>query len=205
MTKATEKVNQIKALLKDDVQEAINLAQIARVNKWYIEVDTDVFAVGNKVIRRWWDNETEPLEAGEYELEGGEKMMVDSSGVITSIDKEVNLKLNKVDTKELEAKVAELEQEKTTLTADLESANEKIVTLSENKATEVKEDTPKVEEKETPTDVILAKLEAMETANKELADKVVELEKQPVREKEIKLEDMSFSERMMEQDKNYNK
>ena len=66
---AKEQINKIKeALGLQKTEKTINLAQIAKVNKWYIEVEGDTFAVGNKVIRKWWDNETEPLEAGEYEL-----------------------------------------------------------------------------------------------------------------------------------------
>jgi hypothetical protein len=186
--------------------EIINLAQIAEVNKWYIEVENDTFAVGNKVIRKWWDNETEPLGAGEYELENGAKMMVDSSGIITTLEGG-NLIFNKNNTmdekiKELEAQLSEQKESSDKVALELTAANEKVVELSEKIALSEEDVITKPEKViqkvvEDPNKVVLEKVAELEA-------KIVELEKQPVVEVELEDKELSFAELQNRRDNQFN-
>ena len=172
----------------------INLAQIARVEKWYIEVESNIFAVGNKIIRLWWDNETEPLSAGEYEIEG-QKMMVDSSGIITSITHEVTLKSNKLEKTELEELQTKLDlavTEKDAISKELEAlkleAKEKIE--KEEKVIELS-----AQEK---TDKTLTELSATIV---EMQKTIVEMAKKPVvEEKEKESINLSYAQRQVAED-----
>ena len=180
---------------KDKESSSINLAQIARVEKWYIEVENDIFAIGNKVIRKWWDNETEPLAAGEYELEDGQKMMVDSSGVITTLENEVQLNTNKVDIKEQEKLQASLEL----------AVTEKEALQKELDALKLEAEKKTTEETELAEEAKLAEkseIEKLSETVEALAKTVTELAKQPVVVETVEedLTKLSFADRMVAED-----
>jgi len=208
---ATEILDKIMEVVNLKSDKPLNLAIIAEVDKWWIKVDNDTFAIGNKITYTDWDGNKIPLRAGEYELETGNKMMVDSSGIITSINNSVGLKETKIEklniefmeAKELEKKVETLEAEKLEMETQLKEANDKIVELSEEKATEevkaeVVEEKPEVkeevvEEKDDISKELIKKIE-------ELEKKVATLSETPVREEVINEKDLSWAEIQMRQD-----
>jgi len=200
---AKETIDKLKELLNlsSEKNEIINLAQIARVEKWYIEVENNIFAVGNKVIQKWWDNETQPLGAGEYQLENGEKMMVDSSGIITSITAEtiINNVNMSTETKELQTKLDLEIAEKDTLTKeveDLKAENEKLTAENEKLKAEIeklKAEDPKAEEPKAE----LSEVEKLSKIIEDLSVRLAEVEKKPAVETvEKDLTKLSYEDRM---------
>jgi len=61
--------------------------EIAEVSKWWQTVVNTTFAIGDTVERKPLDGETEakPVNAGEFELEDGRRILTDSEGVIRYI------------------------------------------------------------------------------------------------------------------------
>lgn len=69
----------------DEPTVPANLAEILQVNKWSLNVDNESFNEGDTVTITYGEGEdavSESLQAGEYELENGDVIHIDSSGVI---------------------------------------------------------------------------------------------------------------------------
>ena len=71
-------------------------ATVAQVSKWDIEVDQDSIAEGTVLTRTWYREgekegervpETDKMSAGEYTTEAGERILVDSDGIVRMIFK----------------------------------------------------------------------------------------------------------------------
>lgn len=73
---------------KETEQVEIKAEKIAQVDYWWQDVvDGTTFALNTQVMKKPYDDDGEPypLNAGEYETEGGKKVLVDSEGYIRFI------------------------------------------------------------------------------------------------------------------------
>jgi hypothetical protein len=124
------------------VEETVELAEdkIAEVSKWWEDVESFDVKVGEKVMRKPFEEggSSNPVRDGEYETEGGEKFLVDKEGIIRFIFETVDEKEEEVATEaaaeadgetkvEAEADVAE------EVEASAEEAPEKVETIAEVK------------------------------------------------------------------------
>ena len=70
----------------DDPKKPYRLAKIFEVNKWEIEVENTSFAKGEKVMAVGFEDQpSHTITAGEYMLEDGSKIQVDSESVIVLV------------------------------------------------------------------------------------------------------------------------
>lgn len=130
----------------------IQNAEITEVTKWEVSVVQDTFEVGTKVEYKPYEDGDDPagVMAGEYELEDGRKILVDSDSVIQFIkpaptakveendteakeveetvnkDLEAKLEALEIKNKELEAKLGEIENKLDTEAKDIEDKLEKV-------------------------------------------------------------------------------
>jgi hypothetical protein len=83
--KATEIVNQIKSVLGMELsqEEKVKLATMKLDNG--TEIEAEAFEVGQQVFIKNEDGESIPLPVGDYILEDGQSLKVESEGVIGSI------------------------------------------------------------------------------------------------------------------------
>ena len=83
--KATEIVNQIKSVLGMELsqEEKVKLATMKLDNG--TEIEAEAFEVGQQVFIKNEDGESIPLPVGDYILEDGQSLKVESEGVIESI------------------------------------------------------------------------------------------------------------------------
>lgn len=101
-TEETEEVEEVEA--SEEVVEDAKFATIMEISKWEIEVDADNIEVGTKLKQVGFEDETWTLNDGEYELEDGRKIQVDSDGVVVLIT-EANGSVE--ETEEVEEEVVE--------------------------------------------------------------------------------------------------
>lgn len=64
--------------------ENVEAAEVAEVSKWWTEVTNETFELNTQIMRKPYEEggDENPLSAGEYELEDGRKILVDSEGII---------------------------------------------------------------------------------------------------------------------------
>lgn len=143
--------------------ERENFTQIKEISKWTIDVDNSSFAVGD-LITYTYEDETRPICDGEYELEDGRKILVDSEGVIRLIieKEELSDDNNKNKNKKIEM------EENLMLPDGEHTIGEKIYVVKDGKVVEIKdvvkeemgEDTPAAEDKKEEEEVVAAEVPA---------------------------------------------
>ena len=101
-TKLQTYLDKINGLFADDKPvKTFKLAKIIEVNKWDIEVTNTSFAVGDKVMAVGFeDQEPTTVQDGEYLLEDGSKIQVDSEGVIVLLQNKGDFSIPKQTTEE---------------------------------------------------------------------------------------------------------
>ena len=98
--KATEIVNQIKSVLGMELsqEEKVKLATMKLDNG--TEIEAEAFEVGQQVFIKNEDGESIPLPVGDYILEDGQSLKVESEGVIESIGEKEEEEEEEVEAKE---------------------------------------------------------------------------------------------------------
>lgn len=81
----TEIVNKLKSFFATDVDKKLTFAIIRAVDKWDIEVDAETIEVGTQLHQVGFEGEVWSLSDGEYELEDGRTIQVDSEGIVVLI------------------------------------------------------------------------------------------------------------------------
>jgi len=186
---AKDLINKIKEVLNLKT-EVVDLATIARVEKWYITVNENEFKKGSKITKTYYDGNTEPLSAGEYDYEGT-KIMVDSSGIITSTDKP-NINLKKEDLKMEEVDLKPIEDKLEALTTLITAIEERLKNLEAEEPAKVEADEADEADK---TDV-----KAMSEKIKLLTEKLELLAKAPIPQPTVSEQKLSFAEKQIAMD-----
>ncbi len=137
--------------------EIMKLGKVLEVNKWEITVDNEDFKIGDKITVSYEGSDPFNLSDGEYELEDGRVIQVDSDGIIVLITNtdgtvETITKEEAKDDETKEAKEDEAKEDEVELSEEEKKAKE--VELAEEVATklaadELQEEASKVEELET--------------------------------------------------------
>lgn len=198
MTK--EKKNMFKGLIDNfnslknlfsEKEVILKLATILEVNKWEINVDQENFEVGTALtISYEYEDETETykLTDGEYELEDGSKIQVDSDGIIVLMDGADTTTDDTVDEDSPTEDLAKIEKTKLADEVTIDTVKEDLITLTETVADlilriEKLEGTDDTVDEDLKTKEELAKVEeknkiSLEDTNKDLLSKIEELESQ---------------------------
>ena len=106
---------------EDTPTEPAILADVLQVNKWSIPTDNTSFEVGETITVSYGEGEnisTENLQAGEYQLENGDVIQVDSNGIVV-------LKTLKAETTPEPVEMAEV----TELRTEIDTISENYVAL----------------------------------------------------------------------------
>lgn len=74
------------------VEEVVKMAVIKQINKWSMDIDQDTLEVGTILTQTWVNGDGSAMEpttvsSGEYEMENGDLIQVDSDGKIVLITK----------------------------------------------------------------------------------------------------------------------
>lgn len=74
------------------VEEPVKMAVIKQINKWSMDIDQDTLEVGTILTQTWVNGDGTAMEpttvtSGEYEMENGDLIQVDSNGKIVLITK----------------------------------------------------------------------------------------------------------------------
>ncbi len=143
--KATEIVNQIKTVLGMELKEEVKLATMKLDNG--TEIEAEAFEVDQQVFIKNEDGESIPLPVGDYTLEDGKTLKVETEGVIASIGEAEEEAESEEDAKEeVEAKdadkpeevVAEEEEEKEEMKYATKEELEEVKTVLEEIKDEIK-------------------------------------------------------------------
>lgn len=84
--------------IKDDAPK-LKLAKISEINKWDITVDQDEIIMGTLLTQTFGDDEPSRIYSGEYALENGSKIQVDSDGKVVMLTPKVELAIIKTEDK----------------------------------------------------------------------------------------------------------
>jgi hypothetical protein len=158
-----------------------------------IATEDEQFMIGSKVFAVNDDGEAEPLTAGTYTMDNGNKMSIGDSSEILDLGEEKEAEEVEAaeddeadvgDWEGMEKRIQNLEDAVADLKADKEEASAE---LSEETVEEDKEELNKETEKpiELSSDLaseLVTRLEELETKNQDLEDKIVELSKEPATE-----------------------
>jgi len=190
-----EKVKDLlsKETTKTTKTEVQNLAKVLAINKWEVNVENETFAIGDKITVKYEDGESYALQDGEYELEDGKVIQIDSDGIIVMIDGKTETTTETETKTEATEEVKASEETKTEETKTTEEENtieNQIIGLSEAIAAL----TARVDKlegvEETKTDVEASKVEAskVEASKEEAKPTELEVAMAKIKKLEAKLE-----------------
>jgi len=176
VNKNKNKYNMKKKIFSNN--EKSKFAMIKEISKWEIETDNETFAVGDKVTYTY-DGVSYGVNDGEYELEDGSKIFVDSDSIIQFVKPaETAAETTEEVVEEVEANEDETTEDTTTELAE-DTTTEEVEAASEDETTEeveAEEDTTETTEEETTLAIDEAELMAlMQPKLDELTDMIAEL------------------------------